>query len=92
MSGKLEHDQLKLNDLRLKIIKSMLAEFPDLKIQITKNILIEPKQQNQKTEEKKVTLKEYLKTTSKDSVPDWAKLAIASGKRRKRKEGYYFFK
>lgn len=102
-----------LSDVRFKIIKSMFAEFPELKIQITKEIFIEgldPKerqgrsllgnhlatiatnsrlQREQSFSEK--NLKKDDRNSPGESVPLWAKFAMASSK--KGSDGkYYVFK
>jgi hypothetical protein len=88
----LDINKIDVNSIRLKIVKSMLAEFPELKVQITKSILIEPNSVIRNVEEKKVSLKEYLNSKNQKSIPDWAKLAIASKKKNKNVKDYYVFK
>jgi hypothetical protein len=81
-------DGLDLDTVRLNIIKNMLKEFPDLKNQITEIIqakLITPSQ-----ESKRISLKEFLRNPSKETMPDWVKLAMASAKKKKDNKYYHF--
>ena len=55
-----------LDNVRFQIVKNMIAEFPELKIQITKEILVEGIQQNAPKD-----LKEYLSETSNSSRHHW---------------------
>ena len=52
-----------LGNIRLEIIKSMLAEFPDLRIKITKEILIE----GINSSEGQFPLKDYLTNIANES-------------------------
>jgi hypothetical protein len=92
MANNLDLNELNLDEIRLKIIKNMLAEFPELRIQITESMQIIPNKSTQETPKQKRTLKEYLNNSEIDSVPDWAKLAIASRKRNKKENRFYIFK
>jgi hypothetical protein len=91
MANNLELNDLNIDKIRLKIIKHRLAEFPELRIQISESMQIIPKKSTQEAPKKKRTLQEYL-NNKEDSVPDWAKLAIASRKRNKRENRFYIFK
>jgi LPS O-antigen subunit length determinant protein (WzzB/FepE family) len=93
-----------LGDVRLNIIKRMLAEFPELKVQITKEIHIEGIQgnirnyindvaqnSNSQRQHSSYTIKQKDKVKRNDSLPLWVKLNAASMKRSKNGK-YYVFK
>jgi hypothetical protein len=93
-----------IGEIRLQIIKSMLAEFPELKVQIRKEIHIQPLNSNM---DKKIFLRDNLASVAYNSknhfskkagdnerttpVPLWAKLALATSKKEKNGR-YYVFK
>ena len=82
-------DSLDLDTVRLNIIKNMLEEFPVLKTQIIE--ILETKSATKSQEAKRISLKEFLRNPSKDTMPDWIKLAMASS-RKKNENKYYHFK
>ena len=96
-----------LGNVRFQIVKSMLAEFPELKIIITKEILIEGVQPKQK-----MSLTDYLSGIGeksrdynqqkskknyqtnhqeRESIPIWAKFSMATI-RQDADSKYYVFK
>lgn len=83
-------DDLDLDKVRLNIIKTMLEDFPQLKLQIRNILTVEPK--NEVQESRRIELREFLKSPSEDTIPDWIKLAVASKKKDQNKKEYYFFR
>jgi predicted sulfurtransferase len=96
-----------LNNVRFQIVKSMLAEFPKLKIRIRKEIIIEslnskegiPIQnylarviENSKRQYERVSMRNDMHRTQKSSVPLWATLPMSSIKKNQKGKGYYVFK
>lgn len=68
MARKRELLDLDLNEVRYKIIKSMLTEFPELKIQLTKSVLIEAKKSAKHDLEEEASLSDYLYKIAKNSM------------------------
>ena len=96
-----------LSDVRFQIIKNMIAEFPELKIRIKKEILIEgfnSKEgisvmdylarvtENSKRQYERVSMRNDMHRSQKSSVPLWATLPMSSLKKNQSGKGYYVFK
>jgi hypothetical protein len=82
-------DDLDLDKVRLNIIKSMFKDFPELKNQIIKTMLHKPA--NKAQERKKKSLSKFMSDPTKETMPDWIKLALATQNKGK-KDRYYYFK
>jgi hypothetical protein len=67
----------------------MFKDFPELKNQIIKTMLLKPANKAQKT--KRSSLKQFISNPSKETMPDWIKLAIST-KNKDQKDRYYHFK
>jgi hypothetical protein len=86
-----------LSNIRLKIIKNMLAEFPDLKVRISKEINIEGLNLSD-------NLKNYFLASTRNSKrlnPEryetesftlWSKFSMATQNRSSKSSRYYVFK
>ena len=86
-----------LDNIRLKIVKNMLAEFPDLKIKISKEINIQGLKLGD-------NLKEYFSINNQNrqgvnpkryetgSFSLWSKFSMATQKRISKSSRYYVFK
>lgn len=86
-----------LGNIRLKIVKNMLAEFPDLKIKISKEINIQGLKLGD-------NLKEYFSINNQNrqgvnpkryetgSFSLWSKFSVATQKRVSKSSRYYVFK